>query len=151
MPTDSDPRPSRDEYGLDLAKSASKRADCTRRLVGAALMRSDHTIAGTGYNGAPAGDPGCLTAGACPRGRASTEEVPGYDQPGASSYDVGPGSCIAIHAEMNVCLRASWPDMLGATLYVTDKPCPGCTRMIAATPIYRVVWPDGEYTKRGIQ
>lgn len=137
-------RPDWDEYGLDLARTVASRADCTRRLVGAALMRADHTIAATGYNGAPAGEPGCLTAGACPRGRASYDEVPSYDQPGASSYDVGPGACIAIHAEMNAILRALPGDMEGATLYVTDKPCPGCARMIAATPIARVVWPGGE-------
>lgn len=136
-------RPSWDEWGLMLATTVSLRADCTRRQVGAVLMDTGHRIVATGYNGAPSGDPGCLTAGACPRGRASVEEVPGFDQPGASSYDLGPGTCIALHAEQNALLRASWDEMDGATLYITCEPCAGCLRMIQGTPIARIVTPDG--------
>jgi deoxycytidylate deaminase len=33
------------------------------------VIAKDHRIVSAGYNGAPAGQPGCLTAGACPRGR----------------------------------------------------------------------------------
>lgn len=126
-----DPRPSWDEWGLLLAREVSLRADCSRRQVGAVIMNRDHGIVATGYNGAPSGEPGCLTSGACPRGRSSV--APG------SSYDTGVGSCIALHAEQNAVIRASWADMVGATMYVTDWPCDGCTRMLAGTPIDRVV------------
>lgn len=128
-----DDRPTWDEWGLGIARAVATRADCTRRQVGAVLVRPDHTIVATGYNGAAAGAPGCLTSGACPRG---------------SSYDTGAGSCIAIHAEQNALLRASWDEMFGATLYVTDQPCDGCQRMIDATPVARVVWPNQEGTGR---
>jgi len=131
-----DPRPTWNEWGLELARTVALRADCTRRQVGAVLMDRQHRIVATGYNGAPAGEKGCLTAGACPRGRMSQEQVP----PG-SSYDTGAGACIAVHAEQNVVIRASWQDMAGATLYVTDTPCDGCWRTIRATPIYLVVTP----------
>lgn len=104
-------------------------------------MRGDHTIVSTGYNGGPPKGPSCL-AGECPRGLASDEEAPGYHQPNPSSYDIGAGSCIAIHAEQNALLRASWDEMVGATLYVTCEPCPGCKRMITATPLLAVVWVD---------
>lgn len=128
-----DTRPTWDQWGLELARAVATRADCSRRQVGAVLMRPDHTVVATGYNGAPSGRPGCLSAGACPRGRSSVE-------PG-SSYDTGEGVCIALHAEQNALLRASWDQMVESTLYVTDKPCDGCWRMITGTPIYRIVSP----------
>lgn len=136
-----DPRPSWDKWGLELARAVALRADCTRRQVGAVLMTPDHSIVATGYNGAAPGELGCLTAGACPRGQRSYEEVPGYESATPSSYDAGAGLCIALHAEQNALLRASWQDMQLATLYVTDEPCSGCMRMIRGTPIQRVVSP----------
>jgi dCMP deaminase len=133
-------RPSWDEWGLELAVTVARRADCTRRRVGAVLMTQDHSIVATGYNGAAPGKPGCLTAGACPRGRSGV--APG------SSYDTGAGACIALHAEQNALLRATWQDMLMSTLFVTDEPCDGCWRMISGTPIERVVWPDNARRNR---
>lgn len=143
------PRPTWNQYGLALAETVASRADCSRRKVGAVIMRPDHSIVATGYNGAPS-DAGSCLKGDCPRGRASTEEVPGYDSPGVaegtvqpSSYDIGPGSCIALHAEQNALLRASWDEMQDSVLYVTCKPCDGCLRMILGTPLRAVVWPQG--------
>jgi dCMP deaminase len=133
-------RPTWDEWGLELAATVARRADCTRRQVGAVLMTPDHSIVATGYNGAPPGQPGCLTRGACPRGQSTV--APG------SSYDTGAGSCIALHAEQNALLRASWHDMVGSTLYITDEPCEGCRRTISGTPISRVVWPHGTLQNR---
>lgn len=133
-------RPTWDEWGLALAKTVALRADCTRRQVGAVLMTPDHSIVSTGYNGAPPGAPGCMTAGACPRGLSDVE-------PG-SSYDTGAGACIALHAEQNALLRATWDDMFGSILYVTDEPCDGCWRMIQGTPIYMVIYPSGTRRNR---
>lgn len=132
-----DPRPTWDEWGLELARAVSLRADCTRRQVGAVLMTPDRSIVSTGYNGAPPGKPGCLTRGACPRGLSGV--LPG------SSYDTGAGACIAVHAEQNALLRASWDEMKRATLYITDEPCGGCWKMIKATPIKRAVWPGDDW------
>lgn len=128
-------RPSWDEWGLELARAVATRADCTRRQVGAVIMTPDHTIVSTGYNGGPAKGPSCL-AGECPRGQMSKTDV----APG-SSYDTGAGVCIALHAEQNALLRTTWTLMEGATLYITDEPCDGCARMIAGTPIARIVFP----------
>jgi len=135
-----DPRPDWDTYYLDMAFSAASRADCTRRKVGAVVVDQDRRHLGTGYNGAPPKRPGCLTAGACPRGRASIDDVP----PG-SSYDTGAGSCIAVHAEINAILDSGGRrGCKGATIYITDIPCDGCTRIIEAAGIVRVVFPYGE-------
>lgn len=128
-----DLRPTWDDWGVELAMTVARRADCSRRQVGAVIMTDDHRIIATGYNGAPAGAPGCLTSGACPRGRSDV--APG------SSYDTGAGACIALHAEQNALLRASWMDMVGSTMYVTDQPCDGCFRMILGTPIIRFIGP----------
>lgn len=127
-----------DEYGLELAKTVALRADCTRRKVGAVLMMPDHSIAATGYNGGYSGGPSCLK-GECPRGLLSTTELPPD-----SDYSSGKGTCIALHAEWNVLLRASWEQMIESTLYVTDEPCHLCSTLILGTHIRRVVWPTGE-------
>lgn len=130
-----DPRPDWDTYYMGFAYAAAIRADCTRRQVGAVIVLSDRVVS-TGYNGAPAGKPGCLSAGACPRGQLTKGEL----APG-SSYDTGPGACIALHAEQNAILRAGL-ECRGATLYITHEPCDGCERLIAGSGIYRVVFPD---------
>lgn len=124
-------RPGWDEYFLGIAQAVGARADCVKRQVGAIVVK-DRRIVGTGYNGAPSGKPGCLTAGACPRGQRA-DVAPG------SSYDTGPGSCIAVHAEANALIWAGRDACFGATLYVTHVPCDGCARLIEAAGINRVI------------
>ncbi|MEV5084377.1 deaminase [Streptomyces sp. NPDC056159] len=135
-----DPRPSFDDYFLGIAQAISRRADCTRSRVGAVMVRptvGGPVIVGTGYNGAPSGVPGCLSAGACPRGRLTAEECPPN-----SDY----GNCIADHAERNAVRFTHVEDRQGATLYVTREPCPSCRTLITAVGgIVRVVWPGGEW------
>lgn len=130
-------RPTWDEYFMGIARSVSVRADCSRRQVGAIVVqprqgnRPPH-ITGTGYNGSAPGGPSCL-AGACPRAKSSVE-------PG-SSYDSGPGSCIAVHAEANAIIDAGRGGCSGATIYVTAEPCTGCRRLIDASGIVKVMIP----------
>lgn len=126
-------RPSWDAHFLAIAEAVSGRADCSRRRVGAVLVR-ENRIVSTGYNGAPAGEIGCL-AGGCPRARS--------DVAPDSSYDSGPGSCIAIHAEANALLYAGRDRCVGATLYVTAAPCPGCSKLIRAAGVNKVFTPTG--------
>lgn len=121
-------------------------------------------IAGAGYNGSKPGGPSCLK-GECPRGRhyrwTEAETAPGSEvygficrcekswpcpdavEPG-SSYDTGPGTCHAVHAEMNAILDVSDRGRLeGAVLYVTTKPCDGCLKILGNTGMAYVTWPDG--------
>ena len=132
-------RASWDEFGLQMARSASLRADCTRRKVGAILMLPDHSVVGAGYNGGPSKGLSCLK-GECPRGRLTHEQLPPD-----SAYDTGGGTCVALHAEWNLLLRASWEQMVGATLYVTEEPCHICRTLISGTKISRVVWSGNEW------
>lgn len=155
-----DERPSWDSYFLGIAAAVAARADCTRRKVGAVLVGTDRRIIETGYNGAPPGFDGCLSSGACPRGRHyPVPQWEGDDEPGAcaacrtewpcpeaaepsSSYDTGPGSCIALHAEANALLRAGIRAK-GTTLYITDRPCDGCMRLVAGAQVAEAIWPGG--------
>ena len=135
-------RPAWDEYGLKIAAIAAERADCTRRQVGAALMLSDHSIAGTAYNGGPSGGPSCLK-GECPRGRLSHKELPPD-----SDYSSGSGKCVALHAEWNLLMRAPWHQLDGSTVYITDEPCHICWNMLKGSKVLRVVWPKGIWVRR---
>lgn len=127
-------RPDWDSYFLAIARTVATRADCTRRQVGAVIVK-DNRIMATGYNGSPPGGLSCLQ-GQCPRGRISKEDL----APG-SSYDTGAGTCVALHAEQNAIMYASLDQRLGATLYITDEPCDGCMRMINGSGIARVIFP----------
>lgn len=124
-------RPDWDEYFLGIAIAVSARADCSRRKVGAVVVR-DHRIVATGYNGAPPGGKSCLQ-GDCPRANSGVD-------PG-SGYDTGPGACIAVHAEANAALYAGRDGCLGSTLYISCQPCDGCARLVEASGIARVVYP----------
>jgi dCMP deaminase len=131
-------RPGWRDYYLTIAQAVARRGDCTRSQVGAVVVRPDHTVAGVGYNGAPPGMPGCLTDGACPRGKISYADLPG-----GSSYDSGPFTCESLHAELNACAN-SRESLAGYLVYVTREPCAGCVRVMRAHRIERAIWPEGE-------
>lgn len=121
-------RPDWDDYFLGIAEAVAARSDCHRARVGAVVVK-DKRIRATGYNGAPAGKPGCAT---CPRRTADVE--PGSDYT----------NCVAVHAEANALLYCDRTDLIGATLYVTREPCYGCTKLIAGSGVARVVTRDSD-------
>lgn len=131
-------RPDWDEYGLALAKTVSLRADCRRAQHGAVILGTDHRVVGTGYNGYPAGVPGCLE-GACPRGLVLPSQLPHR-----APYDAGVGRCDAVHAEANALLHADRREVRGGTMYHTGAPCHGCRVLMAGSGLARALWPDGE-------
>lgn len=132
-------RPSWTEYFLSITTAVSTRADCRRRKVGAVLVGADKRVLEVGYNGAPSGHPGCLD-GHCPRGLLSYEDAAAmtdYSDPASSAY------CIANHAEMNALLIAGRAAR-GATMYITDAPCPSCHKAMMGAGVARAVWPGYE-------
>lgn len=135
-----DARPDWDTYFLGIAEAVAKRADCSRRQVGAILVNKHNRHRGSGYNGGPSKGLSCLK-GECPRGNSNV--VPG------SSYDTGAGACVAIHAEQNLIMDTTMEERQGGTIYITDVPCDGCFRMITGSGVTRVVWPDGGRFKVG--
>lgn len=120
------PRPTWDEYFMELAQVVAKRSTCNRRSVGAVLVR-DKRILTTGYNGSPPGQPHC--------------------------HDVGclmlDGHCVrAIHAEQNAIIQGALHgiDLRGSTCYVTSSPCVHCSKMLIAAGVTRIVFMDA-YTE----
>jgi dCMP deaminase len=157
-------RPDRHEWHLRGVNWLAEMGDCTRRKVGALIVGPDKRIWGMGYNGTYSGGPSCLD-GDCPRGRHYEKAIPGVAEligshcacgrywpcpdavaPG-SSYDTGPGTCIATHAEMNAkndALRRSGGDLDGCQLYVSEEPCEGCIRELRnSTKIGLIHWRSG--------
>jgi dCMP deaminase len=158
-------RPDRHEWHLRGVNWLAEMGDCTRRKVGALIVGPDKRIWGMGYNGTYSGGPSCL-AGDCPRGRHYATPNPYWSagapdhlcacgqpwpcpdavEPG-SSYDTGPGACIATHAEMNAkndALRRSGGDLDGCQLYVSEEPCEGCIRELRnSTRIGLIHWQGG--------
>ncbi len=109
---------------------ASIFSTCTRRQYVSFIISQSGRVVGFGYNGSPPGFGHC-DEGACPR--AFSDVAPG------SRYDIGPGRCIAVHAEANALLYSDMTDRQGATLYVNGPPCPDCAKLIAASGVKKVV------------
>jgi dCMP deaminase len=157
-----DNRPSLDEWGLGIARAAAVRGECTRRQIGAVIVDFKRRQTWLAYNGGVPGEPSCLD-GACPRGRhyliprsqrldASTAAQCRCGHPwpcpdavaSESSYDTGPGACTGTHAELGALMAAGRANLDDeCVMYVSDKPCPACERIIRGC-LKRVVWPDGE-------
>lgn len=129
-------RPDWDTYWLGVAEAVAARSTCRRRQVGAVAVSATNSVRGTGYNGAPPGEPHCID-GACPRGRLTYEQEPSY----ADRPDGKVTNCTAIHAEMNA-IAGVGLDV--ATVYVTCRPCADCAAVLRAIDI-RIVWPGKEH------
>lgn len=116
-----------------MAVTASKRATCPRRAVGAVLVSPSNCLIGTGYNGAPRKLPHCTDAG------CTIQQVNGRD------------SCQrAVHAELNAVINAGrkGDSTIGSTLYVTAFPCLRCSLLIVQAGISEV-WSMDDYPDHG--
>ncbi|MCK8617816.1 cytidine/deoxycytidylate deaminase family protein [Fructobacillus sp. M158] len=113
-----DQRISWDQYFIAQSAILSTRSTCTRRHVGAILVK-DHRIIASGYNGAVSGTPHCTEVG---------------------DYIVD-GHCIrAVHAEQNALMQAASMGIPveGSSLYVTDVPCVFCTKLLLQAGIQKI-------------
>lgn len=129
-------RPSEHEWAFLVALAVSTRGECSRRRVGAVIVDAQNRIVGAGYNGTYRGGPSCLTE-ACPRAASGVDS--------GSSYDTGPGACIAVHAELNALLDVSDRKRLESSeMYITAEPCEGCLKILRNTQIYRIYWLDDQ-------
>lgn len=127
-----------DEQGILGAMAFCLRADCTRRWVACVITDAHGRVIGAGRNGAPPGRPGCLSAGACPRGQLDYSQV----GPGTAYSTGSAGACIANHAETNGVAFSDPILRRGGTIYITDPPCDDCSRLLAGSGLYRAVWPE---------
>lgn len=127
-----DPRPSWDDYFMGIARVVATRSNCSRRHVGAVVMRDNHILS-TGYNGTPHGVKNCF-AGGCPRCAGTVKSGSNLEE------------CLCVHAEQNaICQAALYGTSLqGATIYITLSPCLTCAKLIINSGIREVVY-DGCY------
>lgn len=106
-----------DKRYLRMARIWSENSYCTRRKVGALIVK-DKMIISDGYNGTPSG-----FENVC-------EDENGLTKP------------YVLHAEANAITKIarSNNNSDGATLYVTDSPCIECSKLIIQAGIRRVVY-----------
>ncbi|MDA3935946.1 MAG: cytidine/deoxycytidylate deaminase family protein [Actinomycetota bacterium] len=128
------PRPSWDEYFMDITEKVSGRSTCLRRHTGAVLVK-DKRILATGYNGVPKGLRHCEEVG-CLREQRGIES--------GSNHEL----CRGIHAEQNAVLQAAKYGIAidGATIYCTHQPCVLCAKILinagVVEIVYRESYPD---------
>lgn len=125
------PRPSWDQYFMDITRLVATRSTCLRRQVGAVLVK-DRNILATGYNGVPSGISHCDISG-CLRERLQI--------PSGERHEL----CRGLHAEQNAIIQAARHgiNIDGAILYCTTMPCIICTKMIINAGIRAVVYGEG--------
>lgn len=108
-------RPSWEEYALMLAETAAQRSEDPFFKVGAVVLRPDNSVAGVGYNGAPAG-----------------VDIDWSDRDARRPF--------VVHAEMNAMRYCSRSEVVGGLIAVTHTPCVHCMPMIAGYGIKRIVF-----------
>jgi dCMP deaminase len=114
-------RPSWDEYFCQVTRAVASRSTCSRKAVGAVLVKN-RLILATGYNGAPAGLRHC-------------------DHTGGG--DLLNGHCArSAHAEQNAVVQAARHGISieGATLYCTNNPCVNCAKLLINAGVRRIVY-----------
>ena len=124
-------RPSWDTYFMDITSLVAKRSTCTRRGVGAILVKNKQILA-SGYNGAPTGVQHCSVTG-CLRESLNV--------PSGERHEL----CRGIHAEQNAIIQAALhgTSIKGATLYCTNLPCSICAKMIINAGINQIIYLSG--------
>jgi dCMP deaminase len=117
-----------DERYLRMAAVWAENSYCTRRQVGALLVK-DKMIISDGYNGTPSG----------------FENVCEDDNNKTKPY--------VLHAEANAITKVAKSNNSsdGATLYVTSSPCLECSKLIIQSGIKRVVFSEQYRVNDGVE
>ena len=110
-------RPTWPKYALNLARAAATRSEDPYLKVGACVLRADNSVAGIGYNGAPAGI-----------------NINWTDRDQRRAH--------VLHAELNALRYCTTADTRDGLLAVTHMPCRECLKTIAAYRIQEIVYAD---------
>ena len=121
-------RPSWDEYFMEMANAAAKRATCDRGRSGCVIIR-DRQVLVTGYVGSPKGLPHCDDVGHLMKKVVHDDSV------------VTQHCVRTVHAEQNAICQAARRGIAldGGTLYCRMTPCRTCAMLIINCGIERVV------------
>lgn len=128
------PRPSWEEYFMQIAEVVATRSTCLRRHVGAVLVKNRQILA-TGYNGVPRGIVHCEERG-CLRDELGI--------PSGERQEL----CRGLHAEQNAIIQAAYHGVAvaGAEMFVTLQPCVTCAKTLINAGIvavhFRGSYPD---------
>ena len=110
------PRPSWDEYFIEIAEAVSKRSHDGETQVGVVIVDENNRILATGYNGFP---PGC-----------DDTKLPNL-RPDKYPF--------MVHAEINA-IAASRQDLRNSSLYCTYSPCRDCAKAIITAGVKKIVF-----------
>ena len=146
-------RPTRDQWGPQLAQVTASRSTCLRRSVGCVLVDKRGHILATGYNGVAAGAKHCnevhtfyefanYQSPEDPWVRKKLREYTPHACPGAQSPSgTNLDGCQAIHAEQNALLQCGkvWEN---DTCDVTASPCMTCVKLLLNTSCQRIVFKE---------
>lgn len=116
------------EYFMKLAEMAASRSSCVRRQVGSVAVDTARHLIGSGYNGTPSGATHC-TEETCLR---NVNHVKSGEQPELSR---------AIHSEQNLVAHCG-RELRGSSVYVTNKPCTSCFKLLLAAGVTSIYWKD---------
>jgi dCMP deaminase len=121
-------RPSWDDYFLELADAASRRATCDRGKSGCVIVR-DKQVLTTGYVGSPAGLPHCDDVGHLMK-KVIQE-----------NGEISEHCLRTVHAEQNAICQAAKRGISidGATIYQRMTPCRTCAMLLINCGIKKVV------------
>ncbi len=128
------PRPSWEDYFMQIAEVVATRSSCLRRHVGAVIVKNRQILA-TGYNGVPRGIAHCEERG-CLRDELGI--------PSGERYEL----CRGLHAEQNAIIQAAYHGIAvsGSELFTTLQPCVTCAKTLINAGIeavyFRGVFPD---------
>ena len=116
------------DYFMLFAVLASQRSTCIRRQVGAVIVK-DKMILATGYNGQPRGVTHAAEYG-CVREKLHV--------PSGERHEL----CRGLHAEQNAIIQAAFHGVkiADSDIYVTNKPCIICTKMIINAGIKNIYY-----------
>ena len=117
-----------DRRYIEMAQIWAKNSYCTRRQVGALIVKG-RMIISDGFNGTPSGFENIC------------EDEEGKTKP------------YVLHAEANAITKVAKSNNSsdGATLYVTSSPCVECAKLIIQAGIRRVVYNDEYHKVDGIE
>jgi len=120
-------QPEFDRRYLEMASIWAQNSYCTRRKVGALIVK-DRMIISDGYNGTPTGFENIC------------EDEMGQTKP------------YVLHAEANAITKVAKSNNSseGATLYITASPCMECAKLIIQSGIKRVVYSENYRDEAGI-
>ncbi len=124
-------RPTWDQYFMRMAYLAASRSNCTRRKVGAVIVRDNNVLA-TGYNGPPAGAINCDIVG-CIRDEMNI--------PSGERHEL----CRGLHAEQNAIIQGAinGVSIRNSKIYVTTHPCVVCSKMLMNSQIKEIIYAEG--------